>query len=333
MNYKILVVDDELSNIRLLERIFSPHYDVVKASSGPEGLDMLARHDVSLILSDQRMPGMTGIEFLQKAAEIRPQCVRIILTGYADSGSLIDAINSGVVYKYVTKPWVNSDLLQTVKRGLSHFETLRAQNQLNTVNIRLRQRIDDTNAVLVRVLMALMSATDPEAETRAIEIRNFAQRIGRRMLMDAAQLNQLGLAAYLSEAADFRVEALDPGAARSLKDTVEPEKQTVLSVLSELPDLEEIVQSISDVDEHYNGSGNFGRAGDAIPLYSRIISVARAFQHMTVDGVSTDEAIEAIRGEAGALFDPEVIEAFIGNGVDAPAGRVHTSREMGIRVP
>ena len=156
MNYKLLVVDDEPANVKLLERIFSPHYDVVKASSGAEGLEMLRHHDIALIISDQRMPGMTGIEFLQKATVMRPQCVRIILTGYTDAGCLIDAINSGVVYKFVTKPWVNADLLQTVKRGLSHFETLRAQNRLNTTNQRLRQRIDETEAVLVRMAMALM---------------------------------------------------------------------------------------------------------------------------------------------------------------------------------
>jgi CheY-like chemotaxis protein len=120
MLYKILFVDDETANLRVLERLFRNRYEVINASSGPEALQILATHDVALIISDQRMPDMTGIDFLKRAAEMRPQTVRIILTGYTDASALVEAINSGVVYKYVTKPWVNEDLMQTVKRALQH---------------------------------------------------------------------------------------------------------------------------------------------------------------------------------------------------------------------
>lgn len=332
MNYKILVVDDEQANVNLLERIFSPHYDVIKAGSGPEGLEMLAHHDVSLIVSDQRMPGMTGIEFLQKAAEIRPQCVRIVLTGYTDAGSLIDAVNSGVVYKYVTKPWVNADLLQTVKRGLSHFETLKAQNQLNTTNLRLRQRIDDTNAVLVRVLMALMNASDPSAEKRAEGLRELALRIGRRLSLDGAELQQLAIAAYFNEAADFEAGVSAPndlGKATGLMG-----KHTILDVLSEVPGFEAIVEAISYKNEQYDASGKYGLAGDQIPFYSRIIAIARAFRgngsadDSTNETTQMDDLVEAIRAEGGGKFDPAIIEAFVGNGVTVPASLGGTYRDL-----
>lgn len=327
MKYKILVVDDEPANLNLLERLFSPHYDVVKAGSGPEGLEMLARHDISLIISDQRMPGMTGIEFLQKAAEMRPQCVRIILTGYTDAGSLIEAVNSRVVYKYVTKPWVNSDLLQTVKRGLSHFETLKAQHQLTTTNIRLKQRIDDTNAVLVRVLMALMRASDPDAEKRGAETRELALKIGRRMSMDAADLQHLALAAYLNEAAEF---AADVGAS-AIDDNggPTPSKRTILDVLSEVPGLEDLVDAITYAEEQFDGTGKFGLAGDQIPLASRIIAIVRAFQRNMADSAGkarrVDDMIEAIRAEAGEKYDPLIIDAFVreGSAVPAPSGAAY----------
>src|SRR2546421_10447496 len=103
MKHKILIVDDELANLRLLERLFQRSHQVVVATSGAEALKMLERHDIALIISDQRMPGMTGIEFLKRAAEIRPKTVRIILTGYTDINDLVAVINSGVVYKYITK--------------------------------------------------------------------------------------------------------------------------------------------------------------------------------------------------------------------------------------
>ncbi|MBA3354281.1 MAG: response regulator, partial [Blastocatellia bacterium] len=78
MNYKILIVDDEPANTRTLERMFKEHYDVLSAQSGAEALDLLNLHDVALIISDQRMPGMTGVEFLKRSAEVRPHCVRLI---------------------------------------------------------------------------------------------------------------------------------------------------------------------------------------------------------------------------------------------------------------
>ena len=333
MNYKILIVDDEPANVNLLTRIFSPHYDVVRASSGQEGLEMLAHHDISLIISDQRMPGMTGIEFLQKASELRPQCVRIILTGYTDAGSLIDAINSGVVYKYVTKPWVNADLLQTVKRGLSHFETLKAQNQLNTTNIRLKQRIDETNAVLVRVLMALMNSSDTDAERRGAEVRDLSLRIGRRLSLDGAELQQLALAAYLNEAGDF-----DAGAAAPT-DEADRGGQTVLDVLSSVPGLEDLVEAISYADEHFDGSGRFGLADDQIPVFARIIAIARGFQRAGSDAamgdetVRMDDVIQTLRAEGGGRFDPSMIDAFVGNGVTVPfsSGGAFTNDSRSLR--
>ena len=114
MDYKILIVDDEPANLRLLERLFRRDYQIISAASGLEALELLKLHNIALIISDQRMPGMTGIEFLKQAAEMRPATVRIILTGYTDVNALVEAINSGVIYKYATKPWVNEDLKQTV---------------------------------------------------------------------------------------------------------------------------------------------------------------------------------------------------------------------------
>src|SRR5258708_15438430 len=94
MKYKILIVDDETANLRMLERLFRQEYEPITAESGEAALEMLNRFDVALIISDQRMPGMPGIEFLKKAAEMRPQTVRIILTGYTDVNDLVEAGNS-----------------------------------------------------------------------------------------------------------------------------------------------------------------------------------------------------------------------------------------------
>lgn len=141
MAYKIMIVDDEPANLRLLERLLRHDYNVLLAESGADALSLLEQHDVALIITDQRMPGMSGIELLKRTMAIRPHMVRIILTGYTDVESLVEAINSGQVYRYVTKPWNNDELRLTVRRALAHHETNKARHELEMVNHRLIIRL------------------------------------------------------------------------------------------------------------------------------------------------------------------------------------------------
>jgi response regulator RpfG family c-di-GMP phosphodiesterase len=141
MTYKIMIVDDEPANLRTLERLFRPVYQVVTAPSGAEALTLLDQHDIALLISDQRMPAMTGIELMMKTVAVRPQMVKILLTGYTDVGALIEAINSGLVYRYLTKPWNNDDLRTTVSRALEHYEVMKSKHILGMENQRLRARL------------------------------------------------------------------------------------------------------------------------------------------------------------------------------------------------
>jgi len=143
MRYKILIVDDEAANLNTLERLFRKDHDVLTAGSGSEALALLEHHDVALLISDQRMPEMNGLELMERTTALRPHMVRILLTGYTDVSSLIDAINSGRVYKYVTKPWSNDDLVMTVMRALEHYETLKSRHEVQMVNQRLRNRLSE----------------------------------------------------------------------------------------------------------------------------------------------------------------------------------------------
>jgi DNA-binding NtrC family response regulator len=141
MSYKILIVDDEPANLRTLERLFRQDYDVTTANSGSEALEILKHQDIALLITDQRMPGMTGIELLKHTVSIRPRMVRIILTGYTDVEALVEAINSGQVYRYVSKPWDNEELKLTVKRALEHFEVQKRTYDLALDNERLLARM------------------------------------------------------------------------------------------------------------------------------------------------------------------------------------------------
>lgn len=142
MTYKIMIVDDELANLRTLMRLFRQDYEVLTAASGAEALDMLTRHDVALLISDQRMAGMTGIELMKKTVDLRPNMVKILLTGYTDAGAMIEAINCGLIYRFITKPWNNDDLRTTVIRALEHYETIKSNHLIDMENKRLRAQLN-----------------------------------------------------------------------------------------------------------------------------------------------------------------------------------------------
>jgi DNA-binding NtrC family response regulator len=143
MYYKILIVDDEPANLRSLARLFRDDYEVFTAPSGADALKLVEEHDFALLITDQRMPGMTGIELLKSTVALRPRMVRMILTGYVDVDALVEAINCGQVYRYVAKPWNNDELRLTVRRAVEHYETTKKSHQLEMTNQRLIARFEE----------------------------------------------------------------------------------------------------------------------------------------------------------------------------------------------
>ncbi|MBD2577812.1 response regulator [Oscillatoria sp. FACHB-1406] len=127
---KILVVDDEVDNLELLYRTFYREYRVLQAESGPDALEILAREpDIAAIVSDQRMPMMSGTEFLSLTAVQYPDIMRIILTGYTDVEDLVEAINSGKVFRYVTKPWEPEALKEVVRQAIETHNVLKKRTE------------------------------------------------------------------------------------------------------------------------------------------------------------------------------------------------------------
>jgi signal transduction histidine kinase len=147
--YPVLYVDDEPDNLRIFDLTFGREFTVYTAPSGEAGLDVLNRLPVALVLSDHRMPGMTGTEFLARVAEIDPKTVRIMVTAYGDAETLEDAINTGSIYRYIPKPWTPEDVRATLRRGIEVYALDREREQLlrelaliNRVSSSLAQELD-----------------------------------------------------------------------------------------------------------------------------------------------------------------------------------------------
>lgn len=128
---RILCVDDEPNILSALRRTLTSFgYQVIAANSGQEGLKLLQREPVQLVISDMRMPGMDGVSFLEYVSVRWPDTVRILLTGYSSLESTIDAVNRGHVYCYIAKPWDDDDLKVTVAQALHHYEMVMENKRL-----------------------------------------------------------------------------------------------------------------------------------------------------------------------------------------------------------
>ncbi len=151
----ILLVDDEVNIIHALKRTLRPDgYTILIANSGEEGLALLAEHEVGVIISDQRMPYMTGVEFLRKVKLLYPKTLRIVLSGYTELESITNAINEGAIYKFLTKPWDDDLLRNNIRDAFQHYEMERenlrlskelqtANNKLSRLNQNLAQKVAD----------------------------------------------------------------------------------------------------------------------------------------------------------------------------------------------
>jgi FixJ family two-component response regulator len=129
---QILIVDDEANVLTALRRMLHREpYQVHTANTAEEALEMLREKEVSLIISDYRMPSMNGVTFLQQAKELQPDSVRIILSGFADIGAIIDAVNRGEIFKFIAKPWNDDELKMTISLSLEHWQLLKRNKELS----------------------------------------------------------------------------------------------------------------------------------------------------------------------------------------------------------
>lgn len=185
VKHTILCVDDEIDNVDALERLFRKKYSVLKATSGAQGLKILDENpDVALIISDQRMPSMTGVEFLEKAQKSHSEALRILLTGYTDIDSVIAAVNQGQIYRYLSKPWDTVDLANTVDQAIEKYEISR---ELKKKNAELAKALKDLKS-LDKAKSNFMILINHELKTPLTSILSFVGLLNESPLDDEQKL-------------------------------------------------------------------------------------------------------------------------------------------------
>jgi EAL domain-containing protein (putative c-di-GMP-specific phosphodiesterase class I)/FixJ family two-component response regulator/GGDEF domain-containing protein len=169
---RLLLVDDEANIVAALKRLLRPdHYEIYTANDGQQGLDVLAEHAVDVIVSDQRMPGMLGADFLRKAKQLYPDTIRIMLSGYTELQSVTDAVNEGAIYKFLTKPWEDELLRGHIADAFRlkeiaddnerlHLEVRSANQELAAANRRMEQLLQEKQRQITRDEISLSIARE-----------------------------------------------------------------------------------------------------------------------------------------------------------------------------
>jgi len=180
----LLLVDDEENILAALNRTLRRDgYHIVTANNAAEGLQRLTEHDVDVIVSDQRMPGMTGVEFLRRAKDLYPQTVRMVLSGYTELQSIIDAVNEGAIYKFLTKPWEDERLREHVAEAFRH-------KGMVDENRRLSQQVESANADLAGLNSRLAQLLQQQRQHADLLV---AQAAHSRELIDELPVAVLGV--------------------------------------------------------------------------------------------------------------------------------------------
>ena len=295
MTYKLLIVDDEQANLRLLERLFSNEYECFTASSGPAAIKVLEQHDVAIIISDQRMPHMSGIELLKATAKLRPHMVRILLTGYTDVEALVETVNCGLVYMYVTKPWNNDDLKLKVSRARDHYENNKKRSSLMLANERLSQQLKALSSAVVKSLVEMNRSANEDDYNHALRVCKQATAIAGKLELADDQIKEVASAALL-HSLNRSQNSISASQHPSSESSARCQHAICeLRLLESIPELAHVADMIRMHTENFDGSGQpMGFGHEQILLGARIIRVADEYDLI----LRTKEAPHMIKEES-----------------------------------
>lgn len=311
--YKILIVDDEPDNLALLYRTLRGQYDVTKASSPKEALEILENEDFQLILSDHKMPEMDGVEFLKETCKMLPSTMRLLVTAYSDAKILIDAINYAKIYRYIKKPYAPDELLHIVQASLDYY-------QLKKDNENLIKDLKELFAGTIKAIIEALDAKDSFTLGRSRRVTFYSGKMVEHLNFPPAEAGKIELAGLLHDIGMIGVaEDILNKTQRLTSEEYEEIKKHVyhsVKILEDIKQLDDVIEIIKYHHEHYDGKGYpYGLKGDEIPMGSRIIAIADAFDGMVSnrayrEGLSNEQAVQALEERAGSQFDPNLVGVF-----------------------
>jgi response regulator RpfG family c-di-GMP phosphodiesterase len=306
MSERILFVDDDPHILQAFQRTLRKRFDLDVAVGPEEGLQKVTDNGpYAVVVSDMRMPNMTGVEFLREVRKISPDTVRMILTGNADQQCAIDAVNEGYIFRFLMKPCPADILVRALEAGLEQHRLITAEKELLT----------STLAGCIRVLTEILSLIAPEAFGRSIRARELVSRLCHELNVPdawqveiATMLAPIGCIAMPEEIVTKAIRG-EPLKEAELA-TYQTHPRIAHDLISKIPRLEQIARIVAYQEKLYNGAGFPADLieGDEIPLGSRIIKLAYDWDFLISTGLSPELALAEITDRRG-WYDPKVVNA------------------------
>jgi putative nucleotidyltransferase with HDIG domain len=345
--HAVLFVDDEGNILKAVQRLLrNEPWDVLTASRGSEALEILDQTPAQVVVSDQRMPEMSGVDLLQAIRERRPSVVRMMLTGYTEMNVAVEAINRGEIFRLITKPWNDEELKATLRQAFDHFDlkeeikrlnqVTREQNlKLQDMNRNLEQKVRDRTKQLaekhqelrvayiqtIRALAEAVDAKDPHTYGHSERVGVYASKMARELGLPKELIERVYIAGLLHDVGKIGVR----DAVITKPDRLTPEEYAEITehpeigarILQPVAFLSDLIDCVRHHHEWYDGGDRGYPArlrGDRIPLPSRIILVADTVEAMSSDrpyrkGLPLDVVMQELRKYSGSQFDPNCVDA------------------------
>jgi putative two-component system response regulator len=340
MNKNLLIVDDEPNVLSSLKReLRQEGYRIFSATHGKAGLDILENNDIGVILSDQMMPGMDGVTFLEAAKQRKPDVVRLIFTAHGSLGNAIAAINRSQIFGYLLKPWASEGLKGTVARACEHYNLVAENKQLHQLTVEQNQALEQFNANLeslvhertmqleeaVRegVLMLAMAAEAKDDNTgeHVYRISELTEGVCLKLNMSAEESERIGFFSMMHDVGKIHIpdNILKKPEPLTEQEWSVMKEHTIIGekILGNKPFYQTAREIARSHHEKWDGSGYpDGLRGNAIPLAARAVAVADVFDSLTHDrpykkAWPVGKALREMKSLSGRHFDPEILKAFL----------------------
>jgi len=304
MNELILAVDDEPLLLRSYRRTFGERFNLATAENPAAALDFLQANDVAVILSDLKMPGMDGVAFLQAARAVRPDAVRMIISGHADMSDAINSVNHAGIFRLMLKPCPEEQIADALVAGVEQYRLIHAERQL----------LEGTLNGAIQTLTDILGMLDPEVYGEAQLRRRLAREVALALQQPTwtfeisallAEIGRATLPPVLTEKLKER-QSLTEGERRILQRV--PEFSSRL--LKHIPRIDAVVQAVLYQDKHFNGAGFpvDDKAGSDIPLAARVLHAVNALQGLVKKGTDPAAAIDLLR-QGPERYDPDIVRS------------------------
>jgi response regulator RpfG family c-di-GMP phosphodiesterase len=351
---RLLVVDDEALVLEALrETLQHEGYEVLTFSEPLEALEALRRTPVSVLITDQNMPAINGLEFIAQARQIQPNAIRILITAVLNLGTVIEAINRGEVYRFIVKPWLREELLVTIRNAINRYELECANKLLYAQTAEMNQRLsqqlvqlDSQNQQLDQLNQALQKNLDRSVQLCLKTMETFYPVLGqsaRRVFAYCQAMAQnLDLPDDHRQVLEISSRLFDIGLVGVPRDLIhrwqeapdsltEPERAAIelhpvvgAELVSFVADLQDVGTTIRAHHERYDGTGYPDKlSGDDIPWLARLLAVAVGYVSCPL---GEKAALEYVTTSSGTTFDPDAVRAFLRS--QAYAAAPHSQRAL-----